>query len=96
MVLRHGDTKLSLQSRQTSICVYIYLPKSMAEHYNTSLWSDNDWNNREADSLHRETKPVEKNGGKQSDSIPTLVSVLQCEDIEFPAVKILSWKIFKD
>jgi len=39
---------------------------------------------------HRETKLVEKNGGKQSDSIPTLNSVLRCEDTEFPFVGILS------
>lgn len=36
----------------------------------------------------RKTKLVEENGGKQSDSIPTLISVLQCEDTKFPVVKI--------
>lgn len=35
-------------------------------------------------------KLVEENSGKQSDSIPTLNSVLQCEDTELPAVKTLS------
>ena len=91
-----GILKLGLQSRQSSIYVYIFFRSPWAEHYNTSLWSDSDWNNREADSLHREMKLVEENSGKQSDSIPTLNSVLQCEDTELPAVKTLSWKIFKE